>query len=120
MIPIVLALMTFGIAVSFFAHRSVAATEQTIRAAIDKGVITEPPQIAALREPVGLTWIERLHLCGLLMIILAIGIVAVSIVLIILVHGNPAPLFALAAFLAVVGFGLRWCGNWLRRQRAQA
>mgnify|MGYP000722282427 CR=1 FL=1 len=111
------ALTVLGTALSWFGHRAASETERTIRLAIEKGVLTDAARIAELREPAGLSWVERLILLGLLTLFASTGIVLAASVLTMTMPSVPTPLFALAAFGAAFGTGLIICGRWLWHAR---
>ncbi|MEQ1725401.1 MAG: hypothetical protein ABL882_05705 [Sphingopyxis sp.] len=101
-------------------NRAAGEVERTLRLAIDKGVLTDAALIPALREPAGLSWIERLTIFGLLTLFASGGIVLVALILSVFGPGIPLPLFALAAFATSIGFGLIVCAGWLKRARGAA
>lgn len=119
LIVILGALVLIGIATAWTAQRTAAQTEATIRCAIEKGVLTDAALIPALREPAGLSWVERLNLLGMIVLFASGGIVLIGVVLIISGTGIPVPLFALSAFSASFGGGLIYCGRWLQRTRSK-
>ncbi|MFA6219811.1 MAG: hypothetical protein WC692_08535 [Erythrobacter sp.] len=117
LIVIFTALTVLGTALSWIGHRSASETERTIRLAIEKGVLIDTARISELREPAGLSWIERLMMLGMLTLFASAGAVLAGLVLVMMVGGVPVPLFALAAFGAALGGGLIVCGRWLRHAR---
>lgn len=120
LIIILVALTLIGAAVAFIGHRAATEVEQTIRLAIEKGVLTDASLIPDLREPAGLSWVERLTLLGMLILFASGGIMLVALVLTVSGAGVPTPLFALSIFSASLGGGLIYCGRWLRRTRERA
>jgi hypothetical protein len=110
-------LALIGASIAFIGYRAATEVERTIRLAIEKGVLTNASLIPELREPAGLSWVERLTLLGMLILFASGGIVLVAIVLIVSGAGMPTPLFALSTFAASLGAGLIYCGRWLRRTR---
>ncbi|WP_293903555.1 hypothetical protein [Phenylobacterium sp.] len=116
----VLAAVTVVSAVmSWSSYRAASEAEATIRLAIEKGLLTDAMAIRDLRQPAGLSWVERLTVLGMLVLFASAGLVVGAVALIVLTGGRPAPLFALAAFSAALGLGLVHCGRWVRRTRAR-
>jgi hypothetical protein len=120
LIAILAALTILGAALNVTSYRGALDVEQTIRLAIERGTLTDASLIPKLREPAGLSAIERFTLLGIMTLFASAGIVLVALVLIVAMHGAPVPLFAIAAFLAVLGGGLIVCARWLKRNRRQA
>jgi hypothetical protein len=100
-----------GVAVSWSGHLDRAEVEKTIRLAIERGALTDAAQIAGLREPVGLSWVQRLSVLGVMSLFISGGTVAVALVLGSRAPEPPTPLFAVAAFVACLGLGL-FAGAW--------
>lgn len=119
LIVIFTAVTVLGTALSWFGYRAAREAEQTIRLAIEKGVLTDASHIPELREPAGLNWVERLVVLGMLTLFASAGIVLVGLVLAAAAGGVPVPLFALAVFGAALGGGLIACGRWLKHARGQ-
>lgn len=117
LIAILTALTVLVLLMTVSSYRVSFDVEQTIRAAIERGVVTDASLIPKLREPAGLSSIERFTLLGIMTLFASVGIVLVALVLIVFVHAVPIPMFAIAAFLAVLGAGLIVCARWLRRAR---
>lgn len=119
MIPIlIIAALTLVTSVAAWtSQRNATETERTIRLAIEQGVLTDPTMILALREPAGLSWIERFVLLGIMILFACAGVVLIALALIVTGTGFPTPLFVLSAFSAVVGGGFIYCGRWLRKTR---
>jgi len=109
-----------GVFVNVTSSRTAAEVEHTIRQAIERGVLTDASLIPKLREPTGLSSIERFNLLGMMTLFASGGIVLVAFVLIVSTHGAPTPLFAIAVFLATLGVGLIVCASWLKRSRRTA
>ena len=76
-------LALIGASIAFIGYRAATEVERTIRLAIEKGVLTNASLIPELREPAGLSWVERLTLLGMLILFASGGIVLVAIVLIV-------------------------------------
>lgn len=103
-----------GVAVSWSGHLGRAEVEKTIRLAIEKGALTDASQIARLREPVGLNWIQRFSLLGLMALFISGGVLAVAFIMGMDAPEPPTPLFAISAFVACLGLGLFASAWWLR------
>lgn len=110
---IIAGLALFSAAVAWTVHRGSLETERTIRVAIEKGLVTDPAQIIALRNSARLSGARRLQLLGLGLAVLAAAILAVSLIMMTIAGAMPTPLFALVAFLLVLGVGQYLCGRWL-------
>jgi hypothetical protein len=119
---VVFAILTAVLAVfvNVTSSRAAAEVEQTIRQAIERGVLTDASLIPKLREPTGLSAIERFNLLGMMTLFASGGIVLVALVLIVSTRSAPTPLFAIAVFLATLGSGLIACASWLKRSRRTA
>ncbi|MGH7728263.1 MAG: hypothetical protein ACREQC_03550 [Candidatus Binataceae bacterium] len=120
LIAILTALTLLGLVTNWTSYQVATEAEKTIRYAIESGVVTDASSIPKLREPAGLSWVERFILLGMMMLFASGGIVFVALVLIVTKTGVPTPMFALAAFTALFGVGLIACGRWLRQTRAKA
>jgi hypothetical protein len=117
LIAILTVMTLLGVAMSWSAQRAAAEVEVTLRLAIEKGVLVDAALIPLLREPAGLSWIERFTLLGMMTLFAGAGVIAVAVVLMVTASGFPVPLFALAAFAACLGVGLIACARWLKRVR---
>lgn len=117
LLVIMAAVTLVGLAMSWSAQKSGAEVEATLRLAIEKGVLVDPTLIPRLREPAGLSWIERFTLLGMMTLFAAAGLIGVALVLMVTGTGVPVPLFALATFAACLGIGLIVCGRWVKRAR---
>lgn len=99
--------------------RATLEVERTIRAGIERGTLTDPAMIAALREPAGLRWIERFALFSIVIASSGTGLCLVALAFVVTGIGVPTPLFVFAMFLIVIAGGFFLCSRWLRRERSR-
>lgn len=103
-----------GVAVSLAGHLGRAEIEKTIRLAIEKGAVTDAALILRLREPAGLSWVQRLSVFGVMALFTSGGLVAAASIMGANGPETPTPLLALSAFVACLGLGLFASAFWLR------
>lgn len=104
-----------AVSVTWSNHLSRRAAENTIRYAIDKGLLVDPELISRLRGGSRPRWDVRMIVAGIVVAFLGLGICVFAVLLAVDSFDALFPVLSIGAGVLLPGVGLIVGGVWLRR-----